>query len=536
MSIPQQLLNEWVPLKQAVLARPLVAALVPLFVALLLKSYFGKKKRDINARNLPLPPGPKRYPLVGNLLQMPQVYPWIVYDKWGKEYGDLTYLEVMGQRIIICNNVASISHIFEKRAVNTSERLWMPIFDLLKLDWAFPFMNYTPFWKLHRRDFHQHLGPMQIHVYRPIIKNQLFKHLREMIANPDDFRNQTRSFLGLTIMRIGYGINDAKYNENLIVKAQAVNQGFSEASIAGRYLVNYLPILKLVPAWFPGAAWRRHLDSVGRISQEVSRVPFKEAKERVQNGVSDEHPSVVRGLIDALPAESDPSYEERAIVARNVAAIGYIAGSDTSLSGVYGMILALGMHPEVLRKAQKELDSVVGPDRLPVPDDFEHCHYVQAIIKESARWHTVGPLSLPHISKNEDEYNGYFLPAGTVFLPNTWAVMHDPVRFPDPMAFKPERYLTKEGKFNKEVLDPDFGVFGYGRRMCPGRFLSTDIHAYYTMLMIYIFNIGPRKDANGKEIPLKYEIGSETICTPAPFLVDIRPRSPKHAALVTSSA
>ncbi|TFK24657.1 cytochrome P450 [Coprinopsis marcescibilis] len=511
------------------LSRPLLYAFIPILAFLSLRA---RKRKNSNPRGLPLPPGPTPLPLVGNLFQMPQELPWVVYAEWAQKYGDITYFEVLGQPIAVLNNVKAITQVLEKKAVNTSDRLWMPIFDLLKLDWSFPFMAYNPFWKLHRKDFHQHLGPIQVQIYRPIIEDQTLRYARAMIANPQDFWEQARSWIGLTVMRVAYGIDDAAYNENLIVKAQAVNQGFSEASIAGRYLVNYIPWLKYVPSWFPGAGWRRHLDAIGKMSEEVSVVPFRDAKERVGRGDLDEHTSVVRRLIEDLPSESDPSYLERATVARNVAAIGYIAGADTSLSGAYALVLALAMNPEALKKAQAEMDAVIGSDRLPRAEDITRLPYVQAVVKENSRWHSIGPLSLPHLSMSEDEYEGYHLPKGTMFLPNTWAVMHDPKRFDDPLAFKPERYL-KDGIINKDVLDPDnFANFGYGRRMCPGRFLAVEITRYFAMCMIMLFDITPRKDEHGNEIPLKLEVGSETICIPAPFEVDIRPRSAKHAALV----
>ncbi|TFK16640.1 oxidoreductase A [Coprinopsis marcescibilis] len=463
------------------------------------------RKASQNAWGLPLPPGPPRMPLVGNLFQMPQVDPWIVYNDWAKKY-------VLGQRIVVLNSVKSITRILETKA--------MPVFDLLKLDWSFPFMNYTPFWKAHRRHFHQHLGPMQMEIYGPIIKDQTLKYLRALVKNPHEFRLQTRSWLGLTFMRLSYGINDAQWNENLIFKAQAVNQGFSEAAIAGRYLVNSIPLLWHIPAWVPGAGWRKRLEAVGELSREVSRVPFKQAKEQVDLGKVDEDISLVRRLVDDLPPETHPSYEERATIARN------------ALSALYGLIIALAMHPEVMAKAQNEMDTVIGTDRLPQPEDYERLPFVQAVVKESTRWHTVGPFALPHVSKKGEVYEGYFIPAGTAFLPNTWAVIHDPKRFPDPMSFKPERYL-KDGKLNKELLDPEFGIFGYGRRMCPGRFLAKDIIlVHFAMCMISLFNIKPGRDEHGMEIPLEYKVASEVICTPAPYQVEVRPRSAKHAALI----
>ena len=46
-----------------------------------------KKSRDGNPNGLPLPPGPKGYPLIGNIFDMPVHKPWVVYDEWRKTYG-----------------------------------------------------------------------------------------------------------------------------------------------------------------------------------------------------------------------------------------------------------------------------------------------------------------------------------------------------------------------------------------------------------------------------------------------------------------
>ena len=75
-----------------------------------------------------------------------------------------------------------------------------------------------------------------------------------------------------------------------------------------------------------------------------------------------------------------------------------------------------------MKKAQAELDAVVGPDRLPDFSDRDALVYVQAIIMETSRWHVVGPLSGIHYTMEDDEFHGYFIPAGTALIPNTWCV------------------------------------------------------------------------------------------------------------------
>jgi cytochrome P450 len=98
------------------------------------------------------------------------------------------------------------------------------------------------------------------------------------------------------------------------------------------------------------------------------------------------------------------------------------------------------MHPEVQRKAQDELETVVGQERIPSFEDLERLPYLQAVVKELSRWHTVLPygeymhrsssselagthLSLagvPHTATEDDMLNGYRIPAGTLIFTNNW--------------------------------------------------------------------------------------------------------------------
>ena len=85
-----------------------------------------------------------------------------------------------------------------------------------------------------------------------------------------------------------------------------------------------------------------------------------------------------------------------------------------------GAFLALSLSPAVVYRAQEELDAVVGPDRMPDFDDEPALVYVQAIILEALRWHNVLPLGLPHTATGDEVFGDYFIPAGTVIIPNVW--------------------------------------------------------------------------------------------------------------------
>lgn len=84
------------------------------------------------------------------------------------------------------------------------------------------------------------------------------------------------------------------------------------------------------------------------------------------------------------------------------------------------MFLAMVMYPDAQKKAQQELDAVIGPDRLPEFSDRDSLPYLNAVVKEIIRWHTVVPLGVSHCVTEEDEYKGYRIPAGTILVPNAW--------------------------------------------------------------------------------------------------------------------
>jgi cytochrome P450 len=76
--------------------------------------------------------------------------------------------------------------------------------------------------------------------------------------------------------------------------------------------------------------------------------------------------------------------------------------------------------PDVQKKAQDEIDRVIGPERLPTCADRENLPYLDAMVKEVLRWHPVAPMGLPHTSTMDDVCEGYFIPEGSMLFANVW--------------------------------------------------------------------------------------------------------------------
>lgn len=180
------------------------------------------------------------------------------------------------------------------------------------------------------------------------------------------------------------------------------------------------------------------------------------------------------------------------------------------------------LYPEVQRKAQEEIDRVVGTGRLPNFEDRENLPYVDAVVKEALRWHPVTPIGLPHVATEDDIYNGYFIPKGAMSLAVIWGFMHDPNLYSDPMRFKPERFLGEQPD-----PDPHTMCFGFGRRVCPGRVLA-DMSVYLTIAQsLAVFKISTPAGIHNKA---EFEAG--IISHPIPYKADIRPRSEEHEKLI----
>jgi cytochrome P450 len=78
------------------------------------------------------------------------------------------------------------------------------------------------------------------------------------------------------------------------------------------------------------------------------------------------------------------------------------------------------LFPDAQRKAQEELDEVVGLSRLPEYTDRENLAYINALCKEVLRWHPAVPLGGPHRLTQDDVFGDYFIPAGTIVVANAW--------------------------------------------------------------------------------------------------------------------
>lgn len=142
------------------------------------------------------------------------------------------------------------------------------------------------------------------------------------------------------------------------------------------------------------------------------------------------------------------------------------ASMDTTARTVEWILSELLKNPRVMKKLQKELEDVVGLDRMVEESDLNKLEYLDLIIKEAFRLHPVSPLLLPHYTMEDCTVDGYDIPKDSRVLINIYAIGRDPNIWNDPEKFLPERFSGSD----IDLMGKHFQLlpFGSGRRGCPG--------------------------------------------------------------------
>ncbi|KAF5343042.1 hypothetical protein D9758_011166 [Tetrapyrgos nigripes] len=267
----------------------------------------------------------------------------------------------------------------------------------------------------------------------------------------------------------------------------------ARAALPGSFLVEFLPIMKYLPEAL--APWKKEGNEWYRKDTAMFQGFLDEVQSKVNPGQA--KPAFVAGLLERNSGQL--SKAEASWLAGTM----FMAGSETTAAALTVFVLAMRLYPNVMKKAQAEIDAVVGRDRLPTFEDRDHLPYIQAIVKEVLRWGPIVPLGVPRRVMKDDFYEGYFIPKGSLVIGNIWAMNHDPTIFLDHDEFRPERFLDETGTVNVTPADTrnqGHVSFGFGRRICVGLNLTNQALFIDIASLLWAASIEPAYDETGAEI------------------------------------
>ncbi|RDX45817.1 cytochrome P450 [Lentinus brumalis] len=481
------------------------------------------------SRGRSLPPGPQRLPVVGNLFNMPKVHPWLAYRDLCSKYGDILHFRILGHSIVILGSAELMTQYLDKRSANTSDRKQTPLIELTGGGLNFGHLPYGPWWRRHRRAFWQHFSSSAVAQYESHQRAMAQKLVGDILRDPLRLPQHLQFNFNATLMKLLYNIDVNGDNDKHLAIVNAALSGAPQGGVPGKFLIRHFPFLRYIPDFLPGAGFQKQFARWQAAANALKNVPFEHVKAFMEH---DGQESIIGRLLDALAARSGQlSVAEEEEVIKNVGAISFDAGADTTISTLQAALLALCLFPDVLRKVQMELDAVVGPNRLPDFSDSSELVYLNAVIKETFRWFNVVPLGVPHCTTADDELNGFFIPKGTVLIPNVWACMHDPEVYENPHEFRPERFI-KDGQLDAGTRDPYEYVFGFGRRICPGRHYAEGVVFINLASILHVFDVSAPRARNDQPIVHEMRASDGYLLYPERCLFTIKPRSTEAESLI----
>nr|VWO95117.1 N/A [Ganoderma boninense] len=429
----------------------------------------------------------------------------------------------MPQETVILGSPEVIFELLDKRSANTSDRKQTPSISLMGHDTTFGLMPYGQRWRIHRRAFWQQFNQTGVTKYHAVLRDMALRLLSMMLTDPAGLEESLQETL--------YGFDARDRDDRMLSLIWDCVEGTRELLISGAFLMDFFPVLRFAPSFLP---FHRKLAKWRAANVRFKDEPFARFKAQHEHRTPDDYPCMVGEVLGSL---SDDSIGENALadaehIAKGLTLDAINAGTDTTTSILLTIFFALSLYPSIQRKAQAELDAVVGPHRLPDFSDRESLVYLEAIIKEAMRWMPSAPLGLTHCTREDEVVNGYFIPAGTVLLANIWCVdlpvrsnirltvlmavrcdgyiracLHDSAVYDNPETFRPERFL-QDGKLNLDAQDPDSFSFGFGRRICPGRHFGLAAVFIYAASALHVFEFSPPLDEQGREIRINPRMAS----------------------------
>ncbi|KAH7665210.1 Flavonoid 3'-monooxygenase protein [Dioscorea alata] len=466
-----------------------MASFLLIIVTLLISFFFFiiifsiANNNNNKAHQPPLPPGPRAWPILGNLLQLGSK-PHQTLHNLSKTYGPLFRLRLGSVTAIVASSADVASHFLRTHDANFSSRPPNSGAEHVAYNYQdLVFAPYGPHWRMFRR-------LCSLHLFSPKVLDEL-RHVRE--------NEVTLLVTGLrraqkVDVEVGKEINICV--TNALSKAMLGRKVFDDED-NGEFKDLVVELMKLTGSFNVGdfVPWLKPLDVHGVVSR-MKKI-HKWYDDFLNKIIEDHNKEGGRGdllsVLLRLKEDHDNNDEEVKLTDTNIKALLmdlFQAGTDTTSSTVEWGLAELLRHPDILTAAQNELDSVVGRDRLVSELDLANLPLMQAIIKETFRLHPSTPLSLPHVGSEPCEVGGFHIPQGSTILVNIWSISHDPVVWSNPLEFEPSRFLPGGNHADVDLKGSHFEFipFGAGRRICAGMRLGLRMVPLVVASLVHGFN------------------------------------------------
>ncbi|KAJ2983404.1 hypothetical protein NQ176_g727 [Zarea fungicola] len=445
---------------------------------------------------LPLPPGPSALPLLGNILQLPKQQPWRQYEHWRQKYGPIYRLVAGKDTIVVLGNWEVAHELLNKRSRIYSSRPRCPMaFELLYKGMHTLLRPLGDKFAQHKRAAAPVVGLAAAKLYIPLQQMESLDTLRHLIehctardSSPNsvnakggcfsDYHAMSHAihrYAASVMFSLTYGFRIRTGTEEEMEAAYVIQHNFVEAMKPGFWPCDIVPALNHLPRWL--APWK-----------QTAAKWFEYEKAHHLRNLARAKASTGWNWAKALLSRKHVHQFDEVELAYDIGILND-AGLDTTGQTIEMFVMIAVAFPQQVETAQEELDRVVGRSRLPMYSDKASLPFVCAFIEESTRWRPLTMAGVPHATVQEDVYQGYRIPKGSIVIPNVWSIHMDASIYGDPERFRPERWLDKPELPNAS--------FGFGRRVCVGEAIARQSLFITISRLLWSFQFDKCVDDNG---------------------------------------
>ncbi|XP_052781694.1 cytochrome P450 2B4-like [Mya arenaria] len=273
---------------------------------------------------------------------------------------------------------------------------------------------------------------------------------------------------------------------------------------------NYFPLLRFLPG--------SKLMALFNVYKDLEAY----AKSRIDEHRPTFDPDNLRDFVDIyLKAEQEGDKTLTAEHMYRVIVDLFNAGTDTTATAMTWAVLFLMNNPKIQQRCREEILKEVGEDRQVQLSDKEKLPYLQAFINEVLRLGSVTPHSAPYSNMEDVEFEGYIIPKNSLVFYGLITLLTDKSTWHDPEVFRPERFLDDKGQLRNEKEQKEhFTPFSLGARACLGKHLARmEVFIFIgTLIQRFRFSTPP-----GCTAPSEDRVQTGVTCQPHPFEVCATP-------------
>ncbi|XP_020599986.1 uncharacterized protein LOC110039303 [Phalaenopsis equestris] len=469
--------------------------------------------RYIIIRNLPqtnpLPPGPRRLPLLGNLslLLLPNLHHRLA--RLSLTYGPIMHLRVGTKLWIVISSPKIAKQIFTENDVDFSDHEQPIAAAVISYGGAnLVRCPYGPTWRMLRRVFVHELvnAKSMADAAMELRRSAMKRAVRGIWA-------RGRGGVAINVGELAFEVSLNMLMSMLCgdVKSVGWRDGGKEfrrvmketVELLGRQNVSdYFPVISGFDLQGIKREMMKRVAWLDRVYEDMieERMKLRECRvgEDGGGGSGEEKKDLLWKLLKIRDGE-EPRVRLSHIQLKALI-MDFLVGGTTGTWTTIEWLMAELMHrPETYHRALNELDTVVGRRRTVEESDIPHLPYLRSLIKETLRRHSVIPLLVPRVPSRPITVAGYLIPAGARVVTNVWAIQNDPQVWHEPHEFRPERFLDGgEG----EGVAGGFGFFpfGAGRRKCAGLPLAERMLPFVAASLLHLFEwrMGEGVDMKGR--------------------------------------